>query len=225
MNIKNNAENLLNDSFESYYWLGFIMADGSVENTRIAISLSSKDKVHLLKLKKFLNKDISFYDFRRTATYGEQIVSTLIVTDKFNITKIRNLFRIEGRKTYNPPTLPIMSDEQFLSFVCGYIDGDGCINIQKGGTYTNKKGEVKRYERTDPIMQVKCHSSWENLLRQMGERLCKILDEDVSKSKIRIDKRGYVVWRLYGNQILGKLKIRLNELSLPKMERKWSKIQ
>jgi DNA-binding transcriptional regulator WhiA len=45
---------------ESAYWLGFLMADGSINtgktgNPRIALTLAERDREHLVKFRKFLN--------------------------------------------------------------------------------------------------------------------------------------------------------------------------
>lgn len=222
-----NAKKLLEECNEAYYWAGFILADGYVSNVSVSFTLKSIDLLQLENLVKYLNCNSKIHELTKETNFsnGSAKLVQLSVVDADTFPKFRSKFGLKFTdKTYNPPTLPKMSNEQFLSLLCGYIDGDGCISIQKGGSYTNKKGEFKTYERTDPIMQVKCHSSWESILKEFGERLCNLLDEDVTKSKIRIDKNGYLVWRIYGKQFLGKLKNELEKLNIPKMNRKWDKI-
>ena len=42
-----NLSILLDDSFESFYWMGFILADGCFFENRLQITLAIKDKEHL----------------------------------------------------------------------------------------------------------------------------------------------------------------------------------
>ncbi len=218
------AQNLLNNSVEAFYWLGFILADGYIEETRFSFGLAEKDKSQLKKLKKFLEIDNFIFTRKKLNGYSEGNFCSLVVADVENIPKIKEMFSINSAKTYSPPTFPEITDEQFLSLLCGYIDGDGCISQQTGRKYTNKKGETKQYIRKDFLMQVKCHSSWKNLLVEFGERLCRIFNTDIDKSKVRIDKKGYVVWRIYNTVLLNELKKKALDLGVPLMKRKWDKV-
>ena len=48
---KNNIKILLEENLESYYWIGFILADGHIDgNKRLQITLKSIDYEHLKKL-------------------------------------------------------------------------------------------------------------------------------------------------------------------------------
>ena len=56
MRKKCNFEKLLEETNEKYYWLGFLLADGSFgKKKELKIGLSNKDKEHLIKLQNFLN--------------------------------------------------------------------------------------------------------------------------------------------------------------------------
>ena len=52
--------NIMNDSHEKYYWLGFIAADGAIINNTLSIELNSIDKEHLKLFNDFFEntKDI-----------------------------------------------------------------------------------------------------------------------------------------------------------------------
>jgi hypothetical protein len=47
---------------DSLYWLGFLMADGAVFGSAIALVLHSKDRDHLLKFKKFVSGNQKIID-------------------------------------------------------------------------------------------------------------------------------------------------------------------
>ncbi len=52
--FKNNLINLLDGSLESFYWMGFIFADGSIDkNGELAVEISKKDIKHLQKWSSF----------------------------------------------------------------------------------------------------------------------------------------------------------------------------
>ena len=63
--------NPFTDSEESWYWIGYICADGNLSSKKYNISIVSKDVEHLLKYKKFINADITEY-YRKT---GELILT------------------------------------------------------------------------------------------------------------------------------------------------------
>jgi hypothetical protein len=223
------AKRLLDESPEAYYWMGFILADGSfINNNVIAIRLKEDEKEHLEKMGSFLeiNNKIAIY---QANGYRKKDLNTkscnLVITDVENVPLIKEKFRIPARKTYNPPTLPEMTREQFLSLFAGYIDGDGCISTQGTTRYRNKKGEIVLYPRTDCIIQIKCHSSWLETLKIFEERLHKELGFELTKSKVGINKQGFCLWRIQNGKIVKSIKEGLQKLNLPLLLRKWNKIQ
>jgi hypothetical protein len=181
----NKITKLLDNSPESLYWMGFIMADGYIEEKRISITLSDVDIIHLRKLKTFLGTTNTVYHRRKYQENAKGKTCSLVLCDSETVPKLKEQYAVGSRKTYNPPTLPAMTDDQFLSFLCGYIDGDGCISKQSDGIYTKKDGTISKYKRNDFLLQVKCHSSWIYLITNFGQRLCKIFDKNENLSKTR----------------------------------------
>lgn len=139
---KCNLKRLLEETPETYYWIGFILADGHINNnTRIKITLSKKDKNHLIKLQNFLEIE-NMYENDEVSISG---------MDSKIIREFCNKFDIKSNKTYNPPNLNINNQDLLFSLSIGFIDGDGCIDNQ-----TN---------RTDCKLRIKCHSSWLDTLK------------------------------------------------------------
>lgn len=138
LNRKNcDIEKLMDESLDSYYWLGFIMADGHFSKTnQIQINLNIEDLDHLKKFSHFINynKELKKPNIRVCFT---PIKEWLV-----------NKLNIKNNKTYYPCSLDNMNGDKLFSFVIGFIDGDGFIN---------KKGYIS----------IKCHSSWLNNLDVM----------------------------------------------------------
>lgn len=116
------------DTTEKAYFLGLLLADGSVtldsvRKPNIRLELVETDKDILIKLRDELCSDASLYYNKRSSringTYSFSIRSQQIADDlaKFNIVP---------NKTYL--TNHIIFPEQFIiDFLRGYVDGDGSI--------------------------------------------------------------------------------------------------
>ncbi len=209
-------ERLLEETPEAYYWIGFIMADGYVSNRDsercLIVALAEKDKVHLEKLSKFLTMPLkekfsTYYykdEKRKSKNYR------LEKWDSQNIKKLAEKFDFKERKTYNPPnTLNIENNDFFLSFLIGFIDGDGCID---------KQG----------CLHIQCHESWKNLLNYWIKRIYDIADIQSFDSKLPVcgsDKRdnGARI-EVYNNYFMLCLKNKIIELDLPALNRKWERV-
>jgi hypothetical protein len=118
---------------ENSYWAGFIAADGYLSESKrtLNVNLSLKDKNHLEILKQQLNPDFKIKDYRHICSLNnkEQISCRFaIVSDKI-IADLKKNWGLHQAKTFTlefPSHLNLESKKSFLS---GYIDGDGSINI------------------------------------------------------------------------------------------------
>lgn len=116
------------DSLGSCYWAGFIAADGCVGSPKkncLRLKIKETDLDHLNAFKNSIGYNGKLHLTNKNEnTYAcINIHSKKIVEDLawFNITKRKTL-------TLEPPPL---NGEQALAFLIGYIDGDGCISIEK----------------------------------------------------------------------------------------------
>jgi hypothetical protein len=127
-------ENFFNiiDSEEKAYFLGFICADGSINNKKykLSITLNTKDINILYKFKSFLNT---------TAPVSQRIYSdkrngTIIHTTNIQIysKKIINDLSILGvnKNKSNQLRLPNINENLIKDFLRGLFDGDGHISGQ-----------------------------------------------------------------------------------------------
>lgn len=186
---------LLEDTPEAFYWIGFLMADGSfIHNKRLSLSLAIKDKDHLLKF-------VEFIKFK--GVVEENLIKCSIkVQDIKIVPKIMKKFSLVSNKTYNPPILDFTYFERplFLSLLAGFIDGDGNISHQN--------------KRRDFFLRIKCHSSWLPILKQF-----ETLIGDFNKCKI--NNQGYAIMAITNTSLLQDLKEKLLALNIPLMKRKW----
>lgn len=202
--ITGNINRLLEDTHFSYYWMGFLLADGHFsKQNRLVLSLSIKDIKHLEKFKDFIEyKNNIRKDF---------IKCYLAVMDNFNIPILKNKFDIKSDKTYSPPNLNIfhnIGNELLLSLVIGFIDGDGAITNQSG--------------RTDNTLRIKNHSSWLDILVYFYEIISRL--SNVNFPVPKINKSGYAEFRCCNMNVLKFLKNHTIKYKLPVLERKWNKI-
>lgn len=118
------------DSEEKAYWLGFLMADGTISDITNAITLGLKedDYGHIVKFKNFLGTDRKIT--KTTKTIGEKTHIGYKIS--VNSLKMKNDLIALGcvpRKTFDIafPTKNQIPDHLIRHFVRGYFDGDGCI--------------------------------------------------------------------------------------------------
>lgn len=188
--VKTHLEKLLLNVPVSYYWMGFLTADGTFDHKigRIRLRLGKKDGSHLDRYKVYINS--------KSGCDQDKSVFKLIVKK----------FDIKPSKTYHPPDVNWMNDDLFLAFLIGFIDGDGCINLQHG--------------RKDAVIRIKVHGSWFATLGFMSERVGSILNEITPEPNITAD--GYAQLVFAKASVVRFLKAKADEL--PVLERKWSRI-
>lgn len=188
---------LLEETNEVYYWLGFIMSDGYISpGGELKFILSVEDLEHLEKLSKLLNVNLIIKD--RTCHLSCKDV-------KYGIL-LRNKMNIQGKKTYEPPLLNFLdSKEKFLSFLAGFIDGDGMIGYRNNNPY---------------LLRIMIHGSWFNNLNYIKERLLEYFDFSITVS---YTKKGYSYLSLSTSKDILKLKEEFIKLQLPILKRKWIK--
>ena len=199
--MKKKLIKLLDDTPEAYYWMGFLMADGCFHYNRLLIGLAIKDENLLIKFLNFLSCDNNIH--------SDNIKTVLTIMDTYSVPLLRQKFDINKRKTYNPPkNILWMEDDLLYSFIIGFIDGDGSI--------------LKQYRREDPILRIKIHSNWLNILNDITKFI-----SDKAKVPVvlaRINNQGYANVNLANHVLLKSIKNKVLELGLPYLKRKWSLI-
>lgn len=157
---------LLDDeSLVKYYWLGFLLADGSFASRgRLKVTLSSKDRGHLQKLQEFLQiKNI--HD-----TFGKYPDSTIAGMDVILLKELCRRYSIHSNKTENPPIITSITNDKLKALSIGFIDGDGSI--------------CKYSKRKDAFIRVKLHKTWLDTLNYIYPNKAKINKEGYAEACI-----------------------------------------
>lgn len=138
---------LLQETHLTYYWMGFISADGSFVKNRLSFCLSDKDEFQVVKFCEY----ISCKNWKTSE--GKTCVK---IQDGWNVPKIKDKFDLRARKTYFPPkTLTWMDSELYWSYLVGFIDGDGSFYLTKSNRL---------------YFSIKCHKSWMPIFKEIGEK-------------------------------------------------------
>lgn len=119
------------DTPEKAYWLGFILADGSIKKlNQICVALQREDRGHLERLRDALSPDsnISDYEANNNVTGKRYPTSTLSVTSKQMIDDLANHGVVSNKTKVEQPKLDL-SDDLIRHYIRGFFDGDGWISI------------------------------------------------------------------------------------------------
>lgn len=198
-NNKGKMGNLLQDSHLSFYWMGFLLGDGSFNHKKkdLVLSLCRKDRHHLQVFANFVERDVP-------------LCGVVSCKNEKHFQELVEKYHIVPRKTYNPPSLlPAISRTGIVSFFIGLIDADGSF--------------VKQSGRNDCTLKIKMHGSWLNYLRTLLNEVSNELGVGVIDPKLNAE--GYAEFISSKRMFLRALKKHADEYGLPTMTRKWSKLE
>ena len=209
---------LLSDDVIAFYWMGFLLADGTFSHydkqsglaTSLHAELSIHDLPHLEKLASLLEVEIKHLK-PRTESYSE---STQLVyigkADKKIIPLICHKFDIKQQKTYNPPDFSKyqFSNDQILSLIIGYIDGDGCISM------------ISPAPNLKYIIRINTHISWKHNLLFINNFIHKKYN-CLQTNNVNTTKRGFTDLSISKQKLLKYMKHFIEQNNLPVLSRKW----
>lgn len=182
----------------SCYWAGYIAADGCIkcDGKVLSFHCGPKDITHLELLKNNIEYSgpIYYYDDGTAELSIHNLELCKSLTKNFNIVARKSLI-------LEPPKL---SFDEALSYIVGYLDGDGCISYSGDKLFASFRG-------TESILNwIKGY--FDGIY--VGTHYC------VSKP---IYSCGYWSYTIGGNRAKEILTF-LNKIDVPKMSRKWNKI-
>lgn len=195
------------------YWAGFIAADGCVYYSKksnnnyavLKLNLSIKDKNILTNFINFSNYTGKYTEYIKTdkkkavRIHIENPIEWILNLNKYwNITSRKSL-------TLRPPNLT--KREDILSYIIGYIDGDGCFHK-----------DYNKYLRLQ-IIGTKEVLTWiNNQFNNIGS---------IYKKHVNTNKNTYILY--FGGKNVKNICIELNthikKYNLIVLERKWNKTQ
>lgn len=209
---------LLSDELTSFYWIGFILADGWVTSrinpngayiNHLGIMLQDTDLNHLQKLIDWLELPSTNIRKRtRTTNFKKESKSVNIcITDSICVPLIKEKFDINNKKTYFPPNMNNYSftDDQLLALIIGFIDGDGSIDLR--GKHC-------------PHISIQTTKEWADNLHFINTTIHRISGESI-KNKIKINNRNHATLSICKRNVVATLKQFAITHNLPILARKW----
>lgn len=115
------------DTEEKAYWLGFLYADGYVNDKQVELALKAEDIEHIKKFKAFMKSEHKISYKSSTDSYRITICSSKIASDlsRLGCIQAKSLVLTFPNKEQVPEHL-------IHHFMRGYFDGDGCIAYGQG---------------------------------------------------------------------------------------------
>lgn len=117
---------------ENSYWAGFIAADGHILKNKksIQIKVSLKDLNHLMTFKNMCEYEGVIRTYDRTNGYLNNKYCALNIgaAEQWSNDLYNNFNILNGNKTFDLIFPRHLNNENKLSFIAGYIDGDGSIS-------------------------------------------------------------------------------------------------
>lgn len=130
---KANLSILLEETPITYYWLGFLMADGGFTDRRLQLGVAHKDLNHLKIFRDFVGSSNKIGKVKNKHS-GKLHYRIKIACIKV-IQALKDKFKISNRKTYEPCDISNIPDELMFSLIIGFIDGDGSLYNTSGQTF------------------------------------------------------------------------------------------
>lgn len=166
-----NEEFFKNDAEQSFYWAGFIAADGSLQKRKyskiLKVALSQNDHQHVELFKSSIssNHPIKVYRVKPSKLVKSESMCSEIQIANNNIYNDLSRFNIipNKTKTYTFPEW-LTNHELVNHFMRGYFDGDGCISkcglgknrtvIQKSFSILGTKQFINQYMNILVLKQI-----------------------------------------------------------------------
>lgn len=124
----------------SFYWAGFLAADGGVRKNTVRLCLSSKDEKHIQKFIKFLRTTVPIRNYSKVSNFAPAKgiteppmlhYSLMYLTSKEIVESLKTYNIVQNKtKIYSIPDVVIFSDH-LRHFIRGYFDGDGHFCVDK----------------------------------------------------------------------------------------------
>lgn len=161
------------DTEEKAYWLGFIVADGTIGRRNnisciLKIALSPKDKSQLLKFLKSIDSNYPIHRYK-VGYNKEYITDEICIYSKVLIKDLKK-YGVVSRKTFKTFFPNILSKLQ-RHFIRGYFDGDGCIFLSKNSNISSRvsiRGTLTLLQSIQNLLIKNCNVNKTKILKNNG---------------------------------------------------------
>jgi hypothetical protein len=205
---------------ESCYWAGFLAADGNVFGNSVKLELQIRDRHHLERFALDTGFEGNIDNITRTFSSGimghrstlnkTYTYSRMRVSSKRWVNDLDVNFNITEKKSLTLKAPDIANLEHSLSYIIGYIDGDGCIsfnkNSQKGCWYLSVMGT---YDTLSFIKQT----------------LDDLFPYENNNKQASVIKKGKIYIYAVGGERIKRTLSYLKLIEVPKLQRKWGNIK
>lgn len=163
------------DTENKAYWLGFIYADGCINNIKnsksLEIILTHSDKQHLYKFIKDIDGSNEQVKDKNVNLKGKVYPSCRVVVSSTNMCDDLISNGVTSRKSLTKEFPKHLRKDLVRHFIRGYFDGNGCINTS---------GNRRRISITSNEQFLK---SLINIFKELGVTPTKIIKDKRSKAK------------------------------------------
>lgn len=201
---KNSLDRLIiEESIESFYWIGFIIADGSFyDKTNFEFGLAEKDKEVLDEFAKFISLNGKIAHRESTKSYR------IMFSNSKSIPNFMEKYGFKFRKTYNPidfNILKIYPKDLLTSLLIGIIDGDGSIE---------NNGSIGAF-----VIHIHSHNVWSSFYTELLTYL------EIPYTINNINNTNTIKVNIYKRDYILKLNNFIKDNNLFHLNRKWDKIK
>lgn len=181
------------DNAEKAYWLGFIVADGYINEDRgfLSIKLNAKDKEHLYKFMRFINGNENMIKTEYHNITGNEL--TKIILNSRNFTNKLIKLNLRQRKSSGKEQLtPNIPKKYIRDYIRGLWDGDGHIEYMRLDLISSI--EVLTFVQN--YLNKKCDTNILNILDHCNtfriyvcKNRCKVLNHIYYKDSISLNRK------------------------------------
>lgn len=200
----------ISDSLLNCYWAGFIAADGCISDRKLLdINQAPVDRCQIENFVRDIEYKGNIHEYKQNGYKEGKYISLKMTLSQYTVDKLRENFGIVPRKTFILKAPPAnLTFEQKISFMIGYIDGDGCIDRD----YCTNNRE---YDRIRILGTYELLSWFKELLIQIDSGFEKVnVGKDTGKNIHRLSIKG-----LKATKFLEYCR----KFELPMLQRKWNR--
>lgn len=167
------------DTEEKAYFLGLLLADGHVDDSKeysraISLSLMQEDKYMVEAFAKAVGTNLTVKEYTNSTGFqrkdGKPHVECRIVLHSKKLANDISCYNIVPHKSYLEYHLPFVAPELMRHFIRGFFDGNGSITYSKDNGLTRPKIEI--YSNHILCVDLICY-----LNNNVGVSLTKVYDQ------------------------------------------------